>query len=143
MTMLKILFVCVHNSARSQMAEEILRLKLHDKVQVQSAGLEPGILNPYAVQALQTLGIDISGKRTASVFDLYRNGDRFHYVITVCNAEAAERCPVFPGALKYLHWSFADPASFTGTPDEILCKTLEVMCQIEAKIDELITELPI
>ncbi len=132
--MLRVLFVCVHNSARSQMAEELLRLVSAGRMEACSAGLEPGPLNPFVVRALGTLGIDISGKQPRDVFELYKSGARFHYVITVCDEASAERCPIFPGALKYLHWSFPDPSGFAGSDNQVLDRTLHLMEQIEAKI---------
>ena len=92
-----ILCLCVHNSARSQMTEEYLRRFGGDLFQVESAGLEPGTLNPYVVRALREDGIDIAGKKTRDVFALFREGRTFAWVITVCSKEAAERCPFFPG----------------------------------------------
>jgi hypothetical protein len=91
-----VLFVCVHNSARSQMAEEFLRAEAGEELQVESAGLEPGTLNPRVVTVLQEVGIDISGKETRDVFEVYRSGRSFSYVITVCSREAEEKCPIFP-----------------------------------------------
>jgi len=135
---LKVLFVCVHNSARSQLAEELLRKKSLGKIEVESAGLEPGTLNPVVVDVLKGEDIDISQKQTKSVFELLRNGARFHYVVTVCDESNSERCPLFPGALQYIHWNFPDPSAFTGTYEEILEQTIEVKHQIEEKLDEFI-----
>ena len=110
-----ILFVCIHNSARSQMAEAILNHLAGDRFSAESAGLEPGKLNPLAVEAMKEMGIDISRKKTQDVFDLYKQGRRFTYVITVCDEASSERCPLFPGISKKLHWSF---------PIRHLCKEL-------------------
>lgn len=88
----KVLFICVHNSARSQMAEEYLRKLASDRFEVESAGLEPGTINPLVVEVLKEEGIDITGKKTNSVFEFYKEGRRYHYVITVCSKEASERC---------------------------------------------------
>ncbi len=140
--MIKVLFVCIHNSARSQMAEELLRSKLGDKVLVQSAGLEPGNLNPFVVEALYDRGIDIKGKETQSVFDLFKKSIRFHYVITVCDEASGERCPIFPGAVKRMHWSFPDPSTFVGTDEEKLEQTRLVMNMIDKALDKFVAELP-
>jgi arsenate reductase len=129
-----VLVICVHNSARSQMAEAYLKKLGGDLLVVESAGLEPGRLNPHVVRALQEDGIDISGKATQSVFDLYRAGRRFQYVITVCSKEAADRCPIFPGAHERLFWPFPDPASFTGTDEQIMEKVREVRDSIREKV---------
>ncbi len=128
------MFVCIHNSARSQMAEELLRLLGGDRFEVESAGLEPGTLNPLAVEVLKEKGIDITGKKTQKVFDLYTQGRRYHYVITVCDEANAERCPIFPGAIQKLHWGFSDPSSLAGPKEERLAKTRHVRDEIEQKI---------
>ncbi len=141
--MIKVLFVCVHNSARSQMAEELLRAKLGDRVAVQSAGLEPGNLNPLVVDVLKELGIDIGGKATQSVFDIYKQGVRFHYVITVCDETSGERCPIFPGPVKRLHWSFPDPSSFEGSYEEKLEQTRLVLKMIDQALEKFVTEVEI
>ena len=133
--MIKILFLCVHNSARSQMAEAFLGKSGGDRFEVESAGLEPGKLNPYVVRALAETGIDISGNLTKSVFDLARSGCRYDYVITVCSSEAAERCPIFPGSAKKLHWFFADPSTFTGTDDEIMMLVRTVRDEIRSAVE--------
>lgn len=134
--MKKVLFLCVHNSARSQMAEAYLRKVGGDAFQVESAGLEPGALNPYVVQALQEDGIDISGKATQDVFSLYREGRRYHYVVTVCSREAAERCPIFPGITTRLHWPFPDPAAFTGSEEQIMAQVRSLRDQIRDKVKD-------
>ncbi len=126
--MRKVLFLCVHNSARSQIAEAYLHGFGAGEFEVESAGLEPGRLNPYVVRALAEEGIDISDKTPQSVFDLYKAGRRYDYVITVCSREAAEKCPIFPGVTlaERLHWPFPDPASFTGTDEQIMAQVREV-----------------
>lgn len=135
----KVLFVCVHNSARSQMAEELLRKIAGDRFHVESAGLEPGTLNPYAVAALKEVGIDISGKETVSAFELLKQGRYYTYVITVCDEASAETCPIFPGCRERFHWSFPDPSKFTGTDEEIMTRVREVKDQIGDKITEWVT----
>jgi len=130
----RVLFVCVHNSARSQMAEELLRKAAGDRLEAESAGLEPGVLNPYAVAALREEGIDISGKKTVSAFDLLKQGRYYTYVITVCDETSAETCPIFPGCRERFHWSFPDPSKFTGTDEEILGRVREVRDSIKEKI---------
>ncbi len=132
----KVLFVCIHNSARSQMAEELLRKTAGGRFEVESAGLDPGKLNPVVVEVLKEIGIDISGKKTQAVRDLLEQGRRYSWVITVCDEASAERCPVFPGASRRLHWSFPDPSKFEGTWEERLAKTRSVRDQIERKIKD-------
>ncbi len=134
----KVLFVCIHNSARSQMAEALLKKFGGDDFEVESAGLEPGKLNPLAIEAMADIGIDISKNPTKRVFDLFKEGRMLHYVITVCDETSAERCPIFPGVTKRIHWSFADPSSFQGTHEEKLTRTIGVRKEIEAKVIEFI-----
>lgn len=130
----KVLFVCVHNSARSQMAEAWLNHFGGEQFEAESAGLSPGTLNPLVVKVMQEVGIDISHKKTRAVFDLFQTGQLFAYVITVCDETSAEKCPVFPGIAKRLHWSFPDPAALTGTEEEKLAKTREIRDLIKVKI---------
>lgn len=132
--MKKVLFVCIHNSARSQMAEELLRQAAGDRFEIESAGLEPGNLNPLAVEVLKEKGIDITGKKTRKASDLA--GRAYDYVVTVCDEKSAERCPVFSGNAQKLHWGFSDPSSLAGTHEQRLAKTRAVRDQIEAKIKQ-------
>jgi arsenate reductase (thioredoxin) len=134
----KVLFVCVHNSARSQMAEAFLNELCGDHFEAHSAGLEPGKLNPLAVEAMREIGIDISQKQTQSVFDLCKSGPApagFAYVITVCDESSAERCPILPGVAKQLHWSFPDPAALNGRYEQRLAGTRKIRDQIRARIE--------
>lgn len=137
----RVLFVCVHNSARSQMSEAFLNSLAGDRFEGHSAGLEPGKLNPLAVEAMKEAGLDISGNATKSVFDLFKRGELFAYVITVCDAEAAQRCPVFPGLTTTLNWSFPDPAAFQGSWEERLARTRAVRDAIKARIEEFIRDV--
>jgi arsenate reductase len=134
----KVLFVCVHNSARSQMAEAWVNHLCGGSLEAHSAGLEPGTLNPLAVQAMRESDVDIGPAATKSVFDLFRSGALFSYVITVCDEASAERCPVFPGGAQRLHWSFADPAAFDGTWEQKLEKTRAVRDAIKEKVQSWI-----
>jgi len=136
----RVLFVCIHNSARSQMAQAFLNLIAGDRFEAESAGLEAGTLNPIAVEAMAEVGIDISKKTTRKVFDLLKSGQRFHYVITVCDAASAQKCPVFPGALQYLNWSFPDPSQLQGTHEEKMVAVREIRDAIKAKIESWISE---
>ena len=138
---IRVLFLCVHNSARSQMAEAFLAQLGKERFEPESAGLEPGKLNPVVVEVMKELGIDISGNATKSVFDLVRSGKSYEYVVTVCDESNAQRCPVFPGMTKRLHWGFPDPSSFQGTSEEKLQKTRAVRDQIKAKVAEFAGEL--
>lgn len=130
----KVLFVCIHNSARSQMAEEVLRQLAGDRFETESAGVEPGTINPLVVEALKEIGIDIAGKETKAVFDLFNAGKKYDYVITVCDEASAEKCPVFPGLKDQLHWGFDDPSRFEGSDEEKLKKIRAVREQIHERI---------
>lgn len=141
MNKIKVLFVCVHNSARSQMAEAILSQLAGDKFEVESAGLEPGTLNPIVVESMKEIGIDISGNQTKSVFDFFKQGKMYSYVITVCDETAAEGCPIFPGICKRLHWSLPDPSKIEGTFEYKLRETGKIRDQIKNKIENWIKEL--
>jgi arsenate reductase len=136
----KVLFICVHNSARSQMAAALLNEVCGEVFEAQSAGLEPGTLNPLAVEALQEIGIDISGNETQSVFDVFKSGQLFAYVITVCSESESKGCPIFAGVTKRLHWPFADPSQFTGTHEQRLAKTRELLEEIRGKIEDFCEE---
>lgn len=136
----RVLFVCIHNSARSQMAEAFLNQICGSEFEAHSAGLEPGRLNPLVVEAMGEIGIDISGNQTKAVFDMFKSGKFFPYVITVCDETSAERCPIFPGVTKRIHWTFPDPSGFNGTHEERLAKTREVRDLIEARIQSWCAE---
>lgn len=139
MSKARALFVCIHNSGRSQMAEALLRHLGGDKFEAESAGFEPGSLNPIVVEALKEIGIDISQAKTKSVFDLYKQGRMYQYVVTVCDESSSEKCPIFPGVIRErMHWSFQDPSSFHGSHEEKLAKTRVVRDQIKAKIEEFV-----
>jgi arsenate reductase (thioredoxin) len=141
MNKIKVLFICVHNAARSQMAEALLEHLGGELFQVESAGLEPGKLNPLAVEAMAQMKIDISCKTTQSVFDLFRSGKSYNYVITVCDESQSERCPIFPGRVQRLHWSFTDPSALEGSYEEKLNKTLKIRDDIEDKVKQFIEQI--
>jgi len=134
-----ILFICEHNSARSQMAQAYLNHYADGTLQAESAGLEPGTLNPLVVEALREDGIDIAGAPTRSVFDLYKQGKQYDAVITVCSPEVSRKCPIFPGRVLRQNWAFDDPWSFIGPPEERLQQTRVVRDQIKRKVREFIT----
>jgi arsenate reductase len=124
------------------MAEAFLKTLAGDRFEVMSAGLEPGVINPLVVDAMKEVGIDISHNQTKSAFDLYKKGELFSYVITVCDEASAQLCPLFPGLLvAQIHWSFADPASFAGTYEERLEQTRTVRDTIKEKVEEWLREV--
>ncbi len=130
----KVLFVCVHNSARSQIAEAYLKKIASEAYDVFSAGLEPGNLNSVVVEAMKQDGIDISGNRTKSVNEFLNAGVEFDHVITVCDESSAEQCPFFPGKGNRMHWGFEDPSSLKGTFDEKLVRVKQIRDQIKSKV---------
>ena len=134
--MKKVLFVCIHNSARSQMAEAFLNRICPEFFEAHSAGLEPGTLNPLVVEAMQEIGIDISANLTKSVFDMFRSGQLFSYVITVCDGASAERCPIFPGITQRIHWSFPDPSALTGTHEQRMVRVREIRDIIREQVQQ-------
>ena len=137
----KVLFVCVHNSARSQIAEAFLKQMAGDKFEAESAGLEPGNLNPVVVEVMKEVGIDISQNKTKSVFGFYKQGRQYDYVVTVCDESQSGKCPVFPGGGQKLHWGFDDPSRFEGTHEEKLQQTRAVRDAIKHKVKEWLKTL--
>src|SRR5436190_23734084 len=131
-----VLFVCIHNSARSQMAEAFLNQLCGDQFEAHSAGIEPGKLNLTVVEAMQEIGIDISGNQTKSVDLMLRFGQGFDYVVTVCDETSAERCPIFPGRTARVHWGFPDPSALLGSHDEKLARTRQIRDPIKANVEE-------
>lgn len=129
-----VLFVCVRNAARSQMAEAFLNSICAQDFVAESAGLEPGELDPLAVAVMREVGIDIAANETKSAFDLFKAGRLYSYVITVCDETSAERCPIFPGKARRLHWSFADPASLEGSWEYRLTQTRAIRDEIRARV---------
>lgn len=131
----RVLILCTGNSARSQMAEGLLRHDGGAAFAVESAGVEPSFVRPHAIEVMREVGIDISGHRSKSV-DKFA-GQEFDYVITVCG-NANERCPVFPGKTEHLHWSFDDPAAAEGDDAARLAVFRRVRDQIRGRLREFI-----
>jgi len=131
----RVLVICGHNSARSQMAETFIRELGDGRFQVESAGLEPTEINPLVVAAMREIGHDLSQKGTQSVFDLFRAGRLFDYVIAVCDAASDQRCPGFPGVTQRLHWPFPDPEDLTGGPEEKLAEVRDIRNRIRDKVE--------
>jgi arsenate reductase len=130
----RVLFICVGNSARSQMAEAFLSRIGSNTFDVFSAGLEPSVVNPYTIQVLKESGIDWSNAQSKGLED-FLGKVHFGYVITVCS-RAEQRCPIFPGMGQRLHWPFDDPAAAQGSDEEKLVVFRRVRDQIESKINE-------
>lgn len=132
----KILFVCIHNSARSVMAERFVNQLCGKEFEAESAGIEPGKLNPLVVEVMTAAGLDVSDHRPRAVSEVLATGKRFDFVITVCDETSAERCPVFPGGGRRLHWGFPDPSALSGTWEEKLAGTIKVRDLIQARVRE-------
>lgn len=130
----KVLFICIHNSARSQMAEAFLNQMCGGEFEAQSAGLEPGTLNPIVVEAMREIGIDIAQNKTKAVFDFVKSSQSFAYVVTVCDEASAERCPIFPGVTTRLHWGFPDPSAAAGSREEKLAQTRVIRDAIQKQV---------
>ena len=132
----RLLFLCVHNSARSQMAEGLLRARAGDEFEAHSAGNVATEVRPLAIRAMAEIGIDISGQRSKSTAEYA--GQRFDYAVTVCD-DAKEACPYFANAARPVHWRFDDPAAATGSDDEKLEVYRRVRDEIRAQIDEFVS----
>jgi len=123
------------------MAEAFLKKHGGGKFEAESAGLEPGKLNPLVVRSMAEIGIDISHNVTKSVFDFAAEGRRYDVVVTVCSKEAAERCPIFPGRHRKLHWPFPDPSALTGSESEKMEETRRIRDMIENAVKSFIEEM--
>ena len=134
----RVLFLCTHNSARSQIAEGYLNSIAGDRFEVASAGTEPALVHPLAIRVMREIGIDISGHTAKPVKPFL--GDRWHYVITVCD-HANEYCPIFPGPSTRLHWSFPDPSQAAGTEEERMLVFHRVRDAIFTRIREWLSAL--
>lgn len=136
-----VLFICVHNSARSQMAEAWLNHLCGDRFAAESAGLEPGTINPLVVEVMREAGIDLSEKKTQAVFDVWKTGKLFQYVIAVCAESEEEGCPIFPGITTRLSWPFPDPSRVGGTDEERRQQVRTIRDSIRAKIEQWCEEM--
>jgi len=136
--MVKVLFVCVHNSARSQMAMTFLNEYGKDLFVAESAGLEKGTLNPYVIKSMAELGYDISNNETNEVFEYFKQGRSYSFVIKVCDEMNGQRCPIFPGALHEEYWNLPDPAAFKGSEIEILKQVHDIRDEILKRVQAFI-----
>jgi len=122
------------------MAEAFLKQLASDRFDVESAGLEPGTLNPIVVESMQEVGIDISHNRTKDVFEFFKQGKKFECVVTVCDEASGDQCPFFPSQKEKMNWSFPDPSKFTGTHEEKLAQVRIVRDSIKRKVQEFIAK---
>jgi arsenate reductase len=134
---MRVLFVCTHNSARSQMAEAYLRHLGGDAFDVDSAGTKPGTLHPLTIEVMAEEGIDVSGQRAKAVDDFVQQP--FDYVITVCD-DAREACPFFPGAARRLHWSLPDPSAASGSREERLSVFRAVRDEVRRRVEDFLMD---
>jgi arsenate reductase len=137
MTKQRVLFLCTGNSARSQMAEAMLRKYAGNRFEVYSAGLEPKGLNPYMIKVMEEAGYDMSLHFSKSINSFDDGKATFDFLITVCG-DAEKKCPYFPRASTRFHWPIEDPAEFLGSPEEILQKFREIRGQIEGRVQSWI-----
>ena len=138
----RVLFICVHNSARSQIAEAGLNELGGGMFEAESAGIEPNKVKPQVVEVMREVGIDLSLKGTQSVLEVFKSGMLFHYVIALCNAESAERCPVFPGITKRLHWNLPERVKDTASKEEDKAQFRLMREQIKERITEWLATNP-
>ncbi len=135
---IKVLFICQHNSGRSQIAEAYLKKFYGDEFDIESAGLEPAReINPLVVQVMNEVGIDLSEKTPQSVFELFKQGKIYEHVITVCH-DTESKCPIFPGITKRWHWPFPDPAAVEGSE----AKKLKEVRKIRDMIKDCLLDPP-
>jgi arsenate reductase len=135
----RVLFICVFNSFRSQIAEAFLNYKYGDKFIAESAGYKTKEINPLAIEVMNEKGFDLSHHSINRVFDIYTEGKAYQYVVTVCNRESESDCPIFPGNVVRLHWEGLDnPEEFTGNHEEKLEKARSLRDDIERRVDEFV-----
>lgn len=139
--MQKVLFVCIHNSARSQMAEAFLNDLGQGRFEAESAGLEPGELNPVVVEAMSEQGYDLSGNSCKALDAFLPRAEEFAYVVTVCDEANAERCPAFPGGTQRLHWGFPDPSALEGSFENRLDQTRRIRDLIRERVRRFVEEV--
>ncbi|TAM59577.1 arsenate reductase ArsC [bacterium] len=136
----KVLFVCAHNSARSQMAEAFLERIGGEEFDVYSAGITAGALNPYVVAAMKEIGFDIEGNATKTVFDPLIADQEYDYVFTVCQESAAQPCPIYPTAGTRISWHFLDPSEFEGDHEAIMANVRIVRDRIREQVEQWYTQ---
>lgn len=137
----KVLFICVHNSARSQMAEEFLRKYGADDFEAESAGFKPTGILPEVIEVMKEEGVDLTGKKTKSAFELYKAGNMYNFVITVCDDSVDDMCPIYPGMVYRLSLPFPDPAKVGGNSEEKINKIREIRDDIRKVVLDFIEKV--
>jgi len=138
--MLRVLFICEHNSARSQMAEAYLQNLGGDVFEVESCGIEAGSINPMVIEVMEEKGYDLRGKTTRTALNLVQQGKSYDIIVTVCSRKASEQCPIFPGKALRMNWPFEDPAKAEGDRETKLESIREIRDRIEEKVREIIAK---
>jgi len=138
---IRVLFVCTHNSARSVMAETFLNSLGKGRFHAESAGLEPRETNPLVIRVMREAGYDLQGRKGNSIFEYFKEGRLYDYVVYVCASEDEDRCPVFPGVRKSLHWPFQDPSKLQGTEQERLDRIRNIRDRIKSQVEKWIHEI--
>lgn len=136
--MMRVLFVCVHNSARSQMAEAFLNRLGEGLFDAESAGIEAGQLNPHVIKVMAEIDYDLSQNKTNAVFDYFKEGRQYEAVIKVCDQANGQRCPIFPSVYIEENWDLPDPSAFVGSNEEVLEKTRVIRDLVKDKVLEFI-----
>ena len=140
MEKVRIMFVCIHNSARSQMCEAFVRHIAGDRFDVHSSGIEAGRLNPLVVQTMEEIGVSMEGQYAKTAKEYVQRGEAFDYVVTVCDESNAERCPMFPGKSERMHWGFPDPSAVVGTDDEKLAQIRPIRDAIKKRVTSWLSD---
>lgn len=130
----RVMFICIHNSARSQMGEAFLRHFAGDRFEVHSAGIEAGTLNPLVKRAMEEVGVSMEGHFAKKAQGYVDRGEHFDYVITVCDESNAERCPLFPGKHERLHWGLPDPSALGGSDEEKIAGIRPIRDEIKKRV---------
>ena len=138
----RVLFICVHNSGRSQMAEAFLRHISKDSIRVESAGLEPRPVNPLVVTVMREIGIDLTDAKSNDVIEFFKQGRLYDYVVTVCDETNDAKCPVFPGITQRLHWPFEDPEGLSGTEEKKLAALRAIRDEIKHQVEAWFKSIP-
>nr|WP_321497482.1 arsenate reductase ArsC [uncultured Methanolobus sp.] len=138
---IKVLFICVRNSGRSQIAEAYLKKIGGDRFEVESAGYKPEPVNDLVRKVMEEDGFDLSDKKPQSAWDLFKEGRLYKYVITVCDRAHEEECPIFPRPYVQLHWPYPDPESFTGTQEEKLEQTRNLRDLIRKRVEQFVEDV--
>lgn len=138
---IKVLFICIRNSGRSQIAEAYLKKFGGEKFEVESAGYNPGPIPSMIVKVMEEDGFDLSGAQSKSAWDLFREGRFYNYVITVCDRAHEEECPIFPKPFLQLNWPYPDPDSFTGSEEEKMEQVRELRDSIKARVEQFVEDI--